>query len=220
MMETVSSTERFAAMRAVAVRALQARGYAVINRSKGVGAKPYAMVEIKKQGESGRKCGLKVTSRPQGRINFLRDADGTWKGLRHVELVLHVSLDPSDQNQVRLMLFNAETLLEAFNLNHASLVKAGKAHLPCWVSPQPEAGERFVGSGYERNAIWTERVPLETLPVMTDAVVSSASVGSNPQDHSIGSHAAAGPMEIAKAMFASSMGVSADQIEIEVRVKG
>lgn len=210
-----SATGKKVAMREAAIAALQQKGFEVKNRASGSGSPPFSQVDITKGGKTLR-CSLKLTTRSQGRIHYLREGDD-WKVLRQVDRVLHVWHHPNEPSSLRLSMFKAETVKAAFDKNYAAAVKGGFANIPAWISPRYESAPRFAGSGFEGEAEWTETVPFGspgTAPRDRPAASPERSSPSSPVEEG-----GAGIMDRIKAMLAEHMGVPAERIEVDVRVK-
>lgn len=210
-MKVVEELNESGALRQLAVRRLEARGYTVSNRARGSGSPPWSRVEATNCGERLNVV-IKVVTKPQGRIHFTPEKDGSWKALHEATHVLHVWLDPDDHRTVRISLFDVATIIKAFDANYAAMKRKRGAEepLPCWLSPEFEDGWRFTGSGFWKDAIWSETVPLNPDP---DHAVDKPSAPAPRPSYE------GGIMDRIKAMLAEHMGVRAERIEVEVRVK-
>ena len=104
-----------------------------------------------------------------------------------------------------MKLRTAATVLGAFEANYESLVKHGMGHLPSWVNPQYEEGWRLAGSGFEKDALWAETVPLAISPSM-----GTCSPPTPVEANRL-------TIQQAKEGLAATFGVSVDKIEILVR---
>jgi len=74
--------------------------------------------------------------------------------LQDVDLILYVRRLPRRTDQYEAQMFAQDDLLDAFDQNWAHAERAGITHLPAWLSPEKEKGDRFVGSGYGDKAVW------------------------------------------------------------------
>lgn len=55
-------------------------------------------------------------------------------------------------------MFSKKTVRNAFEKGRAALEENEKSHLPTCLNPGFEEGRRFVGSGFKKDALWTEIV--------------------------------------------------------------
>lgn len=207
----MTKVAREAAARAAAVQILEHRGYSVRDISSGSGVPKLSRLEIADNANE-LTCAVKVTAMDHGRISFTRNDDGTYKVLSDCDRVVYVRFVDARSPQVLVSMYDSATLIRAFDECFASLQATGQENLPMWLSPRHEHGDRFVGSGFESEALWEElwspgffpRIAADsTPPLLTD----DASVEST------------GIMEQIKAMLSVHMGVRPDQLEIDVRVK-
>src|ERR1035437_8429586 len=106
-------------------------------------------------------CAIKVAAGGNiHRIHFPRSG-GEWSTLKDVDRVLYIRRRPSHPDQYEAQMYSQKVLLDAFDKNHKHSVAAGIAHLPVWLSPDLEDGDRFVGSGFGDKALWRSTGPLE-----------------------------------------------------------
>lgn len=193
-------------IRAKVVERLGVQGYQIRSIARGSGSPAFSRIELRKGGER-QSCAVKVTTEEHGRIHFDRDTDGRWKVLQDVDRVLHVWQHPAEPSKISVAMFDAATIQEAFDANHAATTKEGIAHLPPWLSPDRESGRRFVGSGYGDKALWRDVIDTKTAfppaPAPSPAPVRSEG----------------GIMGRIKMMLSKHMGISPESIEIDVRVK-
>lgn len=164
-------------------------------------------LEIKK-GADTKTVAVKVST--AGRISFHRDDDGKYPVLGEVDLVIHAQPVPDDPDNVRLMAFDRDTVIQAFEENHSSLAAHGMGHIPHWINPvaEPKAGWRLTGSGFGKKALWTAVTP----------IVAPASTAS-PSPEPTASAPAGGIMDRIKQMLADHMGVAPDDLLVEVHLK-
>ena len=198
-------------MRAAVARHLRSKGYEVIDLSAGSGVPKLSRIQIER-GTEKLTCAVKTTT--GGRISFTRNADGTYKVLSEVDRVIHVTPLADDEAMVRVSMFDSARVLTAFEQNHAALNADGKGHLPAWLNPDHEPGPRFVGSGYGKDALWSEVVPVSTGPADHAGQPSTTEGSALP-----GSETTSGIMDRIKMMLSQHMGVRPDQLEIDVRVR-
>lgn len=184
-------------VRMAAVQSLEAKGYKVKNAASGSGVPAYSRVSIEKDGKLG-SCAIKVTT--SGRIRFARAEDGTYDVLRDSDYVIHALRD-RERGRIVLSMFDARTIADAFEENHAELVRRGKTNLPQWLNPRFESGFRFVGSGYGDKALWSETV--------------EGDGGEAPPEE----REEPGIMDQIKRMLAEHLKVDPSKIEVDVRVK-
>jgi hypothetical protein len=151
-------------------------------------------------------CAVKVTTR--GRIHFARQGAG-WATLSHVDRVLYVRLRPGDPPHFEAQMHACETLVAAFEANRQHAETLGLPHRPAWLNADPEAGDRFVGSGFGKQALWVEVGPL-----LVQGATSAPS-----DDVRASSPAAPRKLTIAEAKegLAATLGISPDAIEIIIR---
>lgn len=193
-------------MRSAAVEYLEAEGYTVRDISSGSGVPKLSRLELKK-GPEFLKCAVKTTAK--GRISFARDDEGHFKVLDGFDLVLHVQpvIDETGVTAICLSLFSKERVLEAFEQNYAALQEDENSHLPSWLSPTYEEGRRFIGSGFGKDALWSEIVAISDIS-------GGLKNGSSEDDGE-----ELGVMDHIKAMLSDHLGVRPDQVEVDVRVK-
>ena len=105
-------------------------------------------------------CVIKVAAGDNvHRIHFPRSGE-EWSTLKDVDRVLYLRRLPSHPDQYEAQMYSQKVLLDAFDKNHKHSVKVGIAHLPVWLSPDFEDGDRFVGSGFGDKALWKSTGPL------------------------------------------------------------
>jgi hypothetical protein len=191
--------------RQVAIRALEARGNKVRDVSSGQGRPKLSMVEIE-QASSKRICSIKVANKAlNGRIHYQRIGSGRYSVLSDVDLVLHVR--PMVDGSVRVTMFDKQTVLAAFEKGYKVLEKAGKEHLPIWVSPEPESGWRQASSGFGDKALWSETTA-NGAPKPAPAPVSG---GQQPHVR---------PLTIAEAKLAVAAKYETSPENVEIIVRG
>lgn len=196
-----------AALRQVGVRLLKQRGFTVTNEARGSGSPPFSRLAAIKGGERMIVV-QKVVTKQQGRIHFTPEKDdGSWKALSGATHVLHVWRDPNSSQLVRVSLFAAKTVIDAFDENLTAKISHGvEDAYPCWISPEREDGWRFAGSGFGKHALWSQTVPLD-LP--EDSAPSPTSIGSSTT----------GIVDRMKNMLSEHMGIRPELIEIDIRIK-
>lgn len=195
-------------VRATVVRLLEAKGYAVENTASGSGVPRFSRIKIAKGGETF-SCAVKVTT--GGRISFTRAANGLYHVLSDVDLVIHAHRSEEEPTKVVVTMFDKDTVVAAFEANHAAKAAHGMEHIPSWVNPEFEDGWRFAGSGFREKALWSESVS-------ASADKQEREVTEAPSDHREPGNDASF-METIKRRLAERMGVSADKIEIEIKVR-
>ncbi|MER8425926.1 hypothetical protein [Mesorhizobium sp. M1403] len=191
--------------REAAVRLLEEKGNRVTDISKGQGVPKFSRILMQKD-TSTLSCVIKTST--GGRISFTRDTDGSYKVLRDAEYVIHVRPAVNDPTMVRVTMFDRKTVVQAFDANHVALVEHKMEHMPSWVNPDEEKGWRLTGSGFGRNALWSETVPLAPAAVDNTASATQANVADQPLKLTIAQ---------AKQGLAENFGVAPDKIEIIVR---
>jgi hypothetical protein len=200
-------------VRMAAVRLLEQKGYKVMSASAGSGVPKFSRIKIEK-GPEKLICVIKVTS--GGRIFFTRETDGSYKVLSDADRVIHARPDLSDPAKVHVSMFDRSTVLEAFEANHEAKVAHKREHLPSWVNPEPEpeAGWRLIGSGFQQDALWSEVVSTTSGEPGEAAAVSPlfATAPTKPDPK-------LAFMENIKAMISDHMGVRPELIEIDVRIR-
>lgn len=195
-------------VRAAVVRLLEEKGYAVENTASGSGVPRFSRIKIAKGGES-LSCAVKVTT--GGRISFTRATNGSYYVLSDVDRVIHAHRPEGEPTKVILTMYDKDTVVAAFEANHAAKAAHGMEHLPSWVNPEFEDGWRFAGSGFRDKALWSESVSASADKQVGDANEAPSDNREPADDASF--------METIKRRLAERMGVSADKIEIEIRVR-
>lgn len=194
-------------MRAAVCRLLEDKGYSVTDYAKGSGVPKLSRLLIKK-GSDSFKCSVKTTS--TGRISYTREDDGRYKVLSDVDRVIHVCSTADQPGQIRVAMFSKEVVVKAFEKNYTMLDSKGRGHLPLWVDADEDFSPRVVGSGFIRDAIWVEFVPI---------LASSKNMRAELPASDLPEVNQGGVMAKIKLMLAEHMGVSADQLEVDVHVK-
>jgi hypothetical protein len=207
MSEKISDSQ----IRLAVVRLLEEKGYKVTDAASGSGVPKFSRIKIEK-GAERLSCAVKTTG--GGRISFTRKPDGTYKVLGDVDRVMHARLIQSDVVKVRISMFERPVVEKAFEDNHVALEKRGMGHIPLWVNPEHEDGWRMTGSGFQKDALWSETISI-TLPVASDPTpkMPGTAVPSPAPSQEVGI------MDRIKAMLSEHMGVRPELIEIDVRVK-
>lgn len=195
-------------VRAAVVRLLEAKDYVVENTASGSGVPRLSRIRISKGGET-LSCAVKVTT--GGRISFTRAANGSFHVLSDVDRVIHANRSEEDPTKLVVTMFDKDTVVAAFEANHAAKAAHGMEHIPSWVNPEFEEGWRLTGSGFQEKALWSETVS-------ASADKYEGEVNEAFPDHRDTSNDATF-METIKARLAERMGVSADKIEIEIKVR-
>jgi len=186
-------------------------GYKIEDVSSGQGVPKGSRLKIEKSGEE-LSCVIKY-SENSGRISFTRMEDGVWKVLSEFNRVLYVFHSPNDPNRVQILLFDNKTLLNAFESTFIALQKEEKYGYEIWLSPEKENGTRFLGSGYIDQAIDRAYVPLNHFKEQA----SNEQAALKASDSKASGNG--GIMDEIKTMLASHLGVNAESIEIEVKIK-
>jgi hypothetical protein len=192
------------ALRRAALEVLRKR-FQSISPVTGQGVQAGTRVSFTKGGETFI-CAVKVTTR--GRIHFARQGAG-WATLPHVDRVLYVRLRPGDPPHFEAQMHARETLVAAFEANCQHAEGLGLPHRPAWLNADLEAGDRFVGSGFGKQALWVEVGPL----------LIQGAAGTPSEDERASSPAAPRRLTIAEAKegLAATLGISPDAIEIIIR---
>jgi len=208
----MKSTEISAALRSAVVSVLKEKGYGVRDISSGSGVPKLTRLELT-DGQETWSCAVKITTYSLGRISFTRNADGTYKVLSDSDLIVYACPDVGDSRKAFIAMFDAETITGAFDENFRAVKGTKQEHLPMWLSPKAEPGNRFTGSGFENKAHWKVTWPLHSRSSTSKAEDRQAALDTSaaPEEESI-------MLEI-KAILAEHMGVRPDQLEVEVRVK-
>lgn len=204
-----------AELRNAAIRLLTEKGYTVRDISSGSGVPKLSRLEI----ECGREkltCAVKASATRHGRISFTRNPDGTYKVLSDSDRVVYVRNVEDDATKVLIAMFDATTVKQAFEDNFNALQGVGNEHLPMWLSPELETGKRFIGSGFQDKALWTEIRPLAD-QIGASATSKQPTASSTPAASK--DETAMGIMDRIKTRLADHMGVRPDQLEIDIRVK-
>lgn len=196
------------AAREAVVKHLTDEGYEVINTASGSGVPAWSRLELSRKNETLR-CAVKVTT--GGRISFTREEDGTYPVLDEVDWVIHVHR-LAEPNRLVVSAFDADTVRAAFEANHSSKLKHGKAHIPSWLSPAKESGWRFVGSGFEAQALWKQTISFDGAFNPSDQKDGIEGENEHRREDK-------GIIDQIKSLLASHMQISPDQIEIDIRVR-
>jgi hypothetical protein len=108
-------------------------------------------------------CAVKVAGGDDiHRIHFPRNPRGAWTTLEEVDRVLYVRRRPGHKDQFEAQMHSKDVLLRAFDKNHAHALTKAIDHLPAWLSPDAETGDRFVGSGFGADALWKCFGPIDS----------------------------------------------------------
>ena len=211
----VNKSEYKLELRGAAVSLLEEKGYTVRDVSSGSGVPKLSRLEIA-NGQEKLTCAVKITTTPQGRISFTRSPDGTYKVLSDSDRVIYACPAVGDDTKVFIAMFDAATVKQAFDANFAARKGTDQEDLPMWLSPELEPGQRFIGSGFEGKALWSEVRPLSDL-------IGESEAGEQPTTppYPVAGQGkmAIGIMDRIKAMLSEHMGVRPDQLEVDVRVK-
>jgi hypothetical protein len=192
------------------IRRLQEFGREVLQKRRGPlvpisgqGIQRGTRFQIKEDGKS-LTCTIKVAAGEEiHRIHFPY-LDGEWSTLKDVDRILYVRQSLTVPGKFEAQMFPQSVLLAAFNQNYEHALKAGIKHLPAWLSPEFEAGDRFVGSGFGEKALWTAVGPLDAPKDASPTETKALKVM---------------PLTIqeAKQGIAAALGISAEAIEIIIR---
>lgn len=139
--------------RLAVAKLLKRKGYSVEDISSGSGVPKWSRLEISNDTET-LSCAVKVMSKGSGRIHFVREGKNTYKVLSDVDLIL--LSDPISETSFKISAFNQKTILKAFERTFEALEREGKTKYEIWLSPNHEAGTRFLGSGFQKDALWSE----------------------------------------------------------------
>jgi hypothetical protein len=152
-------------------------------------------------------CAVKVAAGDEiHRIHFPRSQRGaTWTTLTEVDRVLYIRRRPGQTDQFEAQMHSKDVLLRAFDANYAHALKKGIDHLPAWLSPDAEEGDRFVGSGFGKDALWTCYGSIKQ-DASGSAVSDGKSTGVQPLT-----------LQQAKNGLAAHFGVAPEAIEIIIR---
>jgi hypothetical protein len=198
-------------VREAVVRLLEEKGYRVTSTAAGQGVPKLSRLGLEMGGKK-QTAVIKVSS--GGRISFTRVASGSYRVLSDADLVIHAQPAPEDPTQVRVMVFERNAVIEAFEENHKALVAHKMAHIPSWVNPEYEGGWRQSGSGFKHKALSTDLVPIgPALMTVSGAQPDTASATPLPAPPT--------PLKLtlkeAKAGLAANYGVGPDDIDIIIR---
>jgi hypothetical protein len=186
-------------------RQLLADRYGELEPISGQGVQSGIRFAISEGGER-LICAIKVAAGEDvHRIHFPRNAsDGTWSTLKDVDRVLYLRRRPDRRDKYEAQMHSQAVLLEAFDKNYAHTASVGMGHLPAWLSPDVEEGDRFVGSGYGTKALWKATGRLHDSDGVKPAVATAPEVR---------------PLTIqeAKDGIAASLGIAPEAIEIIIR---
>lgn len=212
----MNKSEHKTNLRGAVIGLLEEKGYTVRDVSSGSGVPKLSRLEIA-DGQRKLTCAVKITTTIQGRISFTRNPDGTYKVLSNSDLVVYACpAADDDEAKVFIAMFDAATVKRAFDANFNAREGTAQEDLPMWLSPEPEPGQRFIGSGFQDKAVWSE---VRSLSGQSgDPTVAEPSLA-KPFPVAAGGETAMGIMERIKAMLSQHMGVRPDQLEIDVRVK-
>lgn len=203
-------------LRAAVIRLLKEKGFTVRDVSSGSGVPKFSRLEIA-DGRGKLTCAVKVTTTTQGRISFTRSSDGTYKVLSDSERVIYARpADAGDEAKVFIAMFDAVTVKQAFDANFAARKGTDQEDLPMWLSPELEKGQRFIGSGFQKKALWSE---VRLLSGQIGESAAGEQPTTLPSPTAGEGDTAIGIMDRIKAMLSAHMGVRPDQLEVDVRVK-
>ena len=198
-------------VRETVVHLLKQKGYEVRDISSGSGVPKLSRLEITMDGKLNT-CAVKITTHHLGRISFTRKSDGTYKVLSDSDRVIYACPATADRTEVIVSMFNGETVKHAFDVNFDARKGTDQENLPMWLSPKQEPGQRFIGSGFQDKALWSEVVPLSSRESGSPtAALPSPTAECEPEP--------VGIMDRVKTMISEHMGVRPDQLEVDVRVK-
>jgi len=76
--------------------------------------------------------------------------------LKQVEFVLYVRPASTDSSKFEAQMHSQANLLKAFDENYEAAKARHMEHLPVWLSADKEDGDRFIGSGFGKHALWIE----------------------------------------------------------------
>jgi hypothetical protein len=137
-------------VRAQVIDVLKRKGYAVEIVGSGSGVPKSSRLSLSQPGERSKMGVVKVTT--SGRISFPHK-DGKWTPLHKMDCVLYAH-DQGD-GKIRVQMFSREVIEKAFDTLRTALSARNMGHIPHWLAPFHEQGERFIGSGFGDKAEWT-----------------------------------------------------------------
>jgi hypothetical protein len=176
-----------------------ARRFGVLSPLSGQGIQKGTRFQFKEADGSSVICVIKVAAGDEiNRIHFPH-VDGVWSTLKDVDRVLYVRQSRSQKGEFEAQMYAQADLLAAFNQNYDHARKIGAKHLPAWLSPEPEPGDRFVGSGFGSKALWTHTGSFQSEEVAPAAKVQPLTI------------------QEAKRGLAAALGISPEAIEIIIR---
>jgi hypothetical protein len=180
-------------IRQLAIGVLKSKGLSVSMIGFGSGVPKSSRLALIKPGQSTASCVVKVTT--SGRVSFPYK-DGKWTPLHLMDFVLYTYA--RDDGKVRLQMFKREVVEKAFDTLRHSLSQKGMEHIPHWLAPYHEEGERFIGSGFGDKAEWTVELNAEEVSKPTAPASLSDAI------------------ELAKGIIGSALGRPASEIDLTV----
>jgi hypothetical protein len=199
--------------------AILTRRYGKIGAITGWGRQPGTRVKFTDDGKE-LICAVKVVSQTHGRISFAYKS-GTWGALSESDRVLYIRQLGSGEFEAQM--HAQSTILAAFIGNRkAAEANDSAAQLP-WLSPEQEKGDRYLGSGFGKDALWTEfsGKPASTIPTPK----STPPIGMGELEPDLDDDlalpalpAVAAAIAKAKATIAAELGVRVTAIAINVRL--
>lgn len=201
-------------LRCAVVALLEEKGFTVRDVSSGSGVPRLSRLEIADK-QQKLTCAVKITTMSHGRISFTRNPDGRYKVLSDSDRVIYAKSDADDNTRVSIAMYDAATVQQAFDANFQARRGTEREDLPMWLSPDPETGERFIGSGFREKALWSE---VRTLSGSSADIIETEQP-IVPSDSTAEDNGATGIMSEIKTMLSEHMGVRPDQLEIDIRVR-
>jgi hypothetical protein len=172
------------------------RHYGSFTPLRGKGIRKGKRVAIRDGGKE-LICAIKLST--GGRIHFPREGD-RWKTLSEVDRVLYLRPMPGAPGEVEAHMYTQDALLERFEENYAAALARGEPHLPIWLSADFEEGERFIGSGFGKLALWREMSAADSKTKQTSLA---------PQTGTL--------IQDAKTALARALGIKPENIQILIR---
>lgn len=187
------------------------QGFEVFDKSSGQGVPRFSRLDLLKAGKL-TTCLVKLSKNGMGRIGFGKRKDGKWMPLSNFEQVAYVFQSPTALHELQVQIYKASDIEEAFNTSYDAVAAEGNENYEIWLSPQceKEKGTRHLGSGFADKAMLSDVISLQ------QQFPSETPVASNQNDQQRSSKSST--LEAAKRMIAESLGVSIQNIEIEVKV--
>ena len=193
-----------------AVAALKAHGYQVERIPERGRSSNWNFIH---EGKKGKLC---IRTSNDRWFAFINENDG-WKTLDDMDMVVVVAVDnPNDPTQFHTFLFSAEEVRQSFNDSRKARIESGmtvKEGYGMWIGLDESLEERplFIGSGLAK-----KYPPIAIDPIFTeiekDANQHKKLTAPNTNVDSI-----ADIIENAKSLISQKMGISKDQISLDLK---